>query len=438
MGSIRCGNHLTLASPTTRFGLPELAGFADRKARTPREDTLFDLPTNGLREERQELRRTIRALQHAAELRRRCRFGCHMVPAERRGNLLTKLIDITVQVSARMILAERGCVAHVQPRRHPSVGHEANRWGVGAESAAGCATCLTPSTAASGSPGGATIMEVRPNPPCPIDLVTTERPERPAQPGAQSRQPTACSTRSSSAHARRRPRDRPHQRHIRRPSRFQLAVLDQLVTNRYTLYCGDYMEVLPDLPTAGIHLVVYSPPFAGLYKTTSATRHVQRPDYGSHRSLQHDRRRTPPGNDAQPHEPRPLHGHPESNTRRGERLADFPGDVVRLHAWPTGSTSRPATTSGRTPAPSATNHDQRLGAPHDTSRIEPAAPRLSGLPARVSREHRSPSPSTTHRLTNTPSERQPPADVLPCRRWQGNKPRTRYSRWVLRQYASAF
>jgi hypothetical protein len=69
-------------------------------ARTPREDTLFDLPAQGLQEERQESRRTIEE---------RCEMAAQLVQGDEpavawcqlnaEGDLLTRLIDGAVQVS---------------------------------------------------------------------------------------------------------------------------------------------------------------------------------------------------------------------------------------------------------------------------------------------------------------------------------------------------
>jgi len=49
-------------------------------------------------------------------------------------------------------------------------------------------------------------------------------------------------------------------------------VLEQLLTDRFALYAGDCMEVMPTLPEASIDLSVYSPPFAGLYQYSSSER----------------------------------------------------------------------------------------------------------------------------------------------------------------------
>ena len=45
-----------------------------------------------------------------------------------------------------------------------------------------------------------------------------------------------------------------------------MAVLDQSITDRYAVYNGDCMEVMPGLPDGSVALSVYSPPFAGLYQ----------------------------------------------------------------------------------------------------------------------------------------------------------------------------
>lgn len=48
------------------------------------------------------------------------------------------------------------------------------------------------------------------------------------------------------------------------------SVKDQLHTDRYSIYNSDCMYVLPIMPDESIDLVVYSPPFAGLYNYSSS------------------------------------------------------------------------------------------------------------------------------------------------------------------------
>jgi hypothetical protein len=70
------------------------------EARTPREDTLFDLPAQGLREEREESRRTItERCELVAELLARSETAVAWCQLNAEGDLLTKLIDGAVQVS---------------------------------------------------------------------------------------------------------------------------------------------------------------------------------------------------------------------------------------------------------------------------------------------------------------------------------------------------
>jgi hypothetical protein len=69
-------------------------------ARTAREDTLFDLPAQGIQEERQESRRTIaERCEMSAELLRDCDSAVAWCQLNDEGDLLTSLIDGAVQLS---------------------------------------------------------------------------------------------------------------------------------------------------------------------------------------------------------------------------------------------------------------------------------------------------------------------------------------------------
>lgn len=48
------------------------------------------------------------------------------------------------------------------------------------------------------------------------------------------------------------------------------TVKDQLITEKYAVYCSDCMYILPSIPDKSIDLSVYSPPFAGLYHYSSS------------------------------------------------------------------------------------------------------------------------------------------------------------------------
>jgi DNA modification methylase len=47
-------------------------------------------------------------------------------------------------------------------------------------------------------------------------------------------------------------------------------VKDQIITENYAIYNGDCMDVIPTIDDKSIDLVVYSPPFAGLYNYSSS------------------------------------------------------------------------------------------------------------------------------------------------------------------------
>lgn len=47
---------------------------------------------------------------------------------------------------------------------------------------------------------------------------------------------------------------------------------EQIIKDRYAIYCADCMEVLPTIDNESIDLIVYSPPFAGLYNYSSDAR----------------------------------------------------------------------------------------------------------------------------------------------------------------------
>lgn len=111
-----------------------------------------------------------------------------------------------------------------------------------------------------------------------------------------------------------------------------MAVLDQLITDRYALYNGDCCEVLPSLPGECIDFSIYSPPFGtkkgGLYQYSSSDRDLSNSlDYK--RFLEHYEfvveqmgRLTKPGRMTCVH---------AMDTPEGDGIHDFSGDIIRLH-----------------------------------------------------------------------------------------------------------
>ena len=51
-----------------------------------------------------------------------------------------------------------------------------------------------------------------------------------------------------------------------------MAVMDQLITDRFAIYNGDCMEVMRCIPDQRIAMTVYSPPFGGLFQYSSSDR----------------------------------------------------------------------------------------------------------------------------------------------------------------------
>jgi hypothetical protein len=220
-----------------------------------------------------------------------------------------------------------------------------------------------------------------------------------------------------------------------------VAVLDQTIEERYAIYCGDCLEVMPTLPDDSIHLSIYSPPFAGLYQYSSSERDLSNctsyEQFMEHYSfvVAELGRLTMPGRMTAVH----CMDVPRSNTGKGDTLMDFPGDIIRLHerhGW--GYVARyhvwkePLTVRNRT----MTKGLAHKSIVDDSSRCSVAsADYLLVFRARgenpVPIEH-------PHGLTSYAGERKVPEDLLRYRGWEGKQTENRYSHWVWRQYASAF
>lgn len=219
-----------------------------------------------------------------------------------------------------------------------------------------------------------------------------------------------------------------------------MAVAEQEITDRYAVYCGDCLEVMPTLPDGGIHLSIYSPPFAGLYQYSSSERDLSNckdyDEFFAHYEfvVREIHRLTMPGRLTAVH----CMDVPTGNTGC-DALMDFPGDIIRLHkrmgfdyaaryhVW-----KEPLTVRNRTMT-KALAHKSIVD---DSSRCTVASADYLLL---FRKRGRNPLPiSHPHGLLNYAGERQPPADLLRYRGWTGNQIENRYSHWIWRQYASAF
>lgn len=219
-----------------------------------------------------------------------------------------------------------------------------------------------------------------------------------------------------------------------------MAVIDQVITDQYAIYCGDCVEVMKSLPDERAHLSVYSPPFGGLYHYSSSERDLSNcKDYAQF--FEHYAyvvrelfRVTMPGRMTAVH----CMDVPSGNCGT-DYLIDFPGDIIRLHEaegfryiaryaiW-----KEPLGVRNRTMAKNLA-HKTIVD---DSSRCSVASADWLLV---FRRKGDNPVPiAHPVGLLEYAGERKPPSDVLPYRGWTGNQIENRYSHWIWRQYASAF
>jgi DNA modification methylase len=219
-----------------------------------------------------------------------------------------------------------------------------------------------------------------------------------------------------------------------------MAVIEQEITERYAVYLGDCMEVMPTLPAASVHLSVYSPPFGGLYHYSSSDRDLSNCDdyetFFEHYEyvVRELARVTMPGRISAVH----CADIPSGNSGR-DYLRDFPGDVIRLHErcgfhyiarfciW-----KEPFGVRMRTMAKCLAH---KTIVDDATDAANAGADFLL-----IFRRHGDNPIPIQHPfgLMDYAGERKPPADLLMYRGWKGKQTENRYSHWIWRQYASSF
>lgn len=221
-----------------------------------------------------------------------------------------------------------------------------------------------------------------------------------------------------------------------------MAVLDQLITDKFAIYNSDCIEVMQSLPDASVHLSVYSPPFAssgagGLYVYSSSERDLSNCDNYDQFMQQYGycvrelARLTVPGRMTAVH----CMDIPRSNSGTDSYI-DFPGDIIKLHEA----------------------HGFRYAGRHMIWK-EPLEVRLRTMQKNLAHASlvadsldcgvasgdylllfrkvgKNPIP-VQHPvgLLEYAGERHPPADVLAYRGWTGKQTENRFSHWIWRQYA---
>lgn len=219
-----------------------------------------------------------------------------------------------------------------------------------------------------------------------------------------------------------------------------MAVLDQRISDRYSVWNGDSIEVMQSLPKACVGLSIYSPPFAGMYHYTSSERDLS--NCATYEQfMQHYEymvlgiaRITKPGRFTVVH----CMDVPDSNTGKGDNYKDFPGDIIRLHERMGFRMASPRVTIWKEPL-TVRNRTLTKALAHRTIVEDSANCTVAGgdylLFFRRDGENKEPIMHPTG-LSRYAGEREIPKELWRYRGWKGKQTENRYSHWIWRQYAS--
>jgi len=224
-----------------------------------------------------------------------------------------------------------------------------------------------------------------------------------------------------------------------------MAVIDQVVTDKYALYNGDSAEVLGSMPDGSIDFSIYSPPFAqpgggALYHYSSSPRDLSNArtfhEFMRHYGfiVENLYRMTKAGRMTAVH----VADVPTGNTGC-DHLFDLSGEIIRLHEeigfryaaryciW-----KEPLAVRNRTLAKNLA---------HKTIVVDSTECSNAGadflLLFRKKGDNAVPV-AHPNGLTSYAGEREIPADLLPFKGWKGKQTENRFSHWIWRQYASCF
>lgn len=216
-----------------------------------------------------------------------------------------------------------------------------------------------------------------------------------------------------------------------------MAVIDQHITDRYAIYNGDCIEVMQTLPTASMHLSIYSPPFGGLYHYSSSERDLSNcrdyQQFFDHYAfvVRELARLTLPGRMSAVHAAEV----PRSNSGT-DALIDFPGDIIRLHereGWK--YAGRHAIWKEPLAVRLRTMQKNLAHASLVADSIDCGVASADYL-LLFRRDGENPIP-VAHPLgmSEYAGDRRPPAELLSYRGWTGKQTENRLSHWIWRQYA---
>jgi DNA modification methylase len=230
-----------------------------------------------------------------------------------------------------------------------------------------------------------------------------------------------------------------------------MAIIKQLLRDKYAIYNGDCIEVMQRLPDNKVDMSIYSPPFGGLYNYSSDDRDlsncVDYQQFFEHYEfvVREIQRLTKPGRITCVH-CMDVPGKGNGDTARmgvganaGTGLIDFPGDIIRLHekcgfqfaaryaVW-----KEPLGVRLRTMAKGLA-HQQIV---KDSSLCDVASADYM-LMFRKAGENQVPITHPTG-LHSYAGSRVIPHELQQFKGHEGKQTENRFSHWIWRQYASAF
>lgn len=224
-----------------------------------------------------------------------------------------------------------------------------------------------------------------------------------------------------------------------------MAIIDQLITEKYAIYNGDALEFLPTLPDLSIDLSVHSPPFATdsggcLYHYSSSDRDLSNcrtyAEFFEHYGffVRELFRLTKPGRMACVH----CMDVPSGNSGC-DSYADFPGDIVRLYESHGFKQASPRITIWKEPL-TVRNRTLTKALAHKSVVDDSCDCCVAGADYLLifRRKGVNAVPVTHERgLLRYYGERKIPAELRRYRGWKGSQIENRFSHWIWRQYASS-
>lgn len=219
-----------------------------------------------------------------------------------------------------------------------------------------------------------------------------------------------------------------------------MGVISQEINDSFAVYNGDCCEVMPKLKPASVGMVVYSPPFCGLFHYSSSAKDLSNcrsyDEFFEHYEfvVSETHRLLMPGRIAAVH----CMDVPKDGANIcGYR--DFPGDIIRLHEkigfeytpriciW-----KEPLAVRNRTMS-KALAHRQTV---EDSTLVNVAAADYL-IPFRKKGVNPVPVGHQTG-FSSYAGSREIPHDLHKYRNYKGNQIKNRFSHWIWRHYASCF